>query len=428
MNNYKSQKSQFKKSLLRTLTECCKSPLGGFRGLLLVLVLWSGCKEEGRIDHFDENAPAPAQVTAVMVRNTPGGAVLKYKLPEDENLLCVRAEYEIQPGVMREVKASRFIDSLVLEGFGNARTYNVRLYSVGRNEKMSEPVPVPVNPLTPPVRIAAKQLVENFGAISVRIENPEKASLAIVLKGDTAQSGNQIYLHTFYTSAEKANFIYRGLESAPRIFSVHLRDRWGNLSDTISARLTPWHEEFIPKNTWEEFRLPTDGLPLGNNPQYFLHKAWDGNALTPANTFVSEYAPLPQWQTWDLGVTITMNRFKLWHYENRPQNYEYMHYNQRKFELYGSMSPNPDGSWDDSWIPLGQFECVKPSGQTPPTAEDYAFARAGFEFELEANEFAPEPFVPFRYVRFKTVTVWSTLLVNPPVYIGEISFWGQILK
>jgi len=46
-------------------------------------VLLFGCKEEGRIDHIDDNAPAPVQIdkASITVQNTPGGAVLKYTVP-----------------------------------------------------------------------------------------------------------------------------------------------------------------------------------------------------------------------------------------------------------------------------------------------------------------------------------------------------------
>lgn len=77
--------------------------------IFLVSVIWTGCKEEGRIDFIDMSAPAPGQVKDVVVINRPGGAVLKYTLPEDRNLLYVRAEYEIKPGVIRETKSSFYL-------------------------------------------------------------------------------------------------------------------------------------------------------------------------------------------------------------------------------------------------------------------------------------------------------------------------------
>ena len=34
----------------------------------------------------------------------------------------------------------------------------------------------------------------------------------------------------------------------------------------------------------------------------------------------------------------------------------------KHFELWGSNNPNPDGSFDDSWVLLSEYESVKPSG------------------------------------------------------------------
>ncbi|NLX67516.1 MAG: DUF4959 domain-containing protein, partial [Bacteroidales bacterium] len=84
--------------------------------VFLMSIVGISCKEEGRVDFIDEHAPAPAQVTNVLIENRAGGALLKYTLPVDKNLLYVRAEYEIKPGVIRETKSSYFKDSLVLEG------------------------------------------------------------------------------------------------------------------------------------------------------------------------------------------------------------------------------------------------------------------------------------------------------------------------
>jgi len=384
-----------------------------------------GCNEEGRLDHIDDNAPAPLQIGHIKVRNTPGGAVLKYTVPADENLLYVRAEYEIQPGVMRETMASYFKDSLVLEGFGDTRTYNVKVYSVGRNEKTSAPLTVKVTPLTPPVHMATKILREGFGAVIIQIENPEKANLAIELMGDIDHLGYHIPLQTYYTSREKASFAYRGLDTTPKGFSVYLRDRWSNLSDTITTTLTPWFEEYIPKNTWKVYPLPTDSWqPHPTLLSSTLDKAWDDNTGSIASgCFVNAGdTPVPMWVTWDLGVPIIMSRLKIW------TNYTYVfsYGSPKKFELYGSTNPNQNGIWDDSWIPLGQFEILIPSGQETPTNDDIAIGRAGFDFDLEESEFAPDPFVPIRYIRYKAVSTWSGAS-NIAQYLNEISFWGQVI-
>ena len=106
---------------------------------MLSLLSWYGCKEEGRIDIINEDAPAPLPLTEVTVTPRHGGAVLRYQIPKDENLLCVKAVYEINPGQFNETKASIYLDSLVLKGFGSANTTPVKVYTVGRNGKLRLP-------------------------------------------------------------------------------------------------------------------------------------------------------------------------------------------------------------------------------------------------------------------------------------------------
>ena len=264
----------------------------------LLLVFITGCKEEGRVDYFNKNAPAPAQVKITEIRNTPGGAVLKYKVPNDENLLYVKAVYEIQPGVQLETKSSYYKDSLVLEGFGAVRTYDVNLYSVGKNEKASEPLTVQINPDTPPIQLASLELNATFGGVSVKVNNPKRANLAIVLMGDTAQLGYQTTLQTFYMSGEKANFSYRGLDAIPLDFSIYMRDRWGNLSDIKTATLTPWFMEFIPKDTWREVHLPTDSWePAEGRDEYAIRQAWSNDFDTWYVMLFNKPAAIPHWFT-----------------------------------------------------------------------------------------------------------------------------------
>ena len=405
-----------------------KSPYGGDSGgllsLLLVLVLaLFGCKEEGRIDHIDDSAPAPAQVTNVTVRNTPGGAVLKYTLPADKNLLYIRAEYEIQPGVILEAKSSNYKDSLVLEGFGDERVYDVKLYSVGKNEKASDPLIQQVQPLMAPVHLATKQLRETFGGIAVDIENPERANLAIGLLADLDTMGYMSEVMTFYTSKPKGYFTYRGLDSVPYTFSVYFRDRWNNYSDTITAELTPWYEEFIPKGTWIEYNLPGDMQPV--NASYPLRTAFDG--ITTGSGFHGlETTPLPSVVTWDMGITAKLSRLKFFPRKHVDDRWKRGH--PRIFEIWGSNAPNPNGALDDTWIPLGRFESEKPSGPgSQITQEDIDFADAGIDFDFVVSDFAPDPYAPVRYIRFRTISTYANASLST-THILEISFWGILAK
>lgn len=394
--------------------------------IFLLTLICNSCKEEGRIDFIDDSIPAPGKVTNVVVHNKPGGAVLKYTLPLDKNLLYVRAEYEIKPGVINETKSSFFKDSLVLEGFGIPTTYDVRLFSVGKNEKESEPLIVQINPTTAPVQLATKKFRDTFGGVAIDFENPEESSLAIVLMADTANLGYRSELITYYTSSPKGSFTYRGVEGLDPVeqeFAVYLRDRWGNYSDTIIANVTPWFEEFIPKSTWTNYTLPNDIPPV--NASYPITRIWDENYDVDGFHGI-ETQMLPSTLTWDLGKSVKLSRIKLWPRNHADDRWKRGH--PKVFEIWGSNSPNPTGEMDDSWIPLGRFESLKPSGPgTQITQEDIAFAQEGIEFDFGITDFAPEPFTPIRYIRFRTISTYANASFST-THILEISFWGELLN
>ena len=396
------------------------------KGLIMVflsglMVFFVGCSEEG--GGIDRGGTAPAQVTDINVYNTSGGAVLTYKLSDDKNLLYVQAEYEIRPGVKHETKASYFIDSLVLEGFGDTLTHNVKLFTVGRNEKTSEPLSVPVNPKTPPIHLATKNLRETFGGVAIDVENPERTNLAIVLMADTANVGYMSDLYTFYSSLPKATFNFRGLDSIPYSFAVYFRDRWKNLSDTLITTVKPLYEEEITKNTWREFPLPDDAPPL--NTRYRVGNIWNEDLAGGNSIFFTENQPLPAMITWDFGKTVMPSRLKFWP-RNHPDDL-WKRGNLKVFELYGSMAPNADGSLDDSWRPIGRFECEKPTPGTFVTQEDIDAHLAGFEYDIVVDDFATNPFVPIRYMRLVVVSTYNNTSISS-IGIQEISFWGTNSK
>lgn len=405
--------------------------------LISLLFVVSGCKEEGRLDHIDMSAPAPEQIYDITMRATAGGAVLKYKMPKDENLLYVKAVYQIETGAIHTAKASCYEDSLVLEGFGEVKPYPIQLYSVGRNEKESAPVTYEVTPLTPAYLTAFEhlELKAGFGGVSVSFKNPDKAALAIVLMGDTANTGEYTELETFYTEASMGSFPFRGLKEKESKFAVYLRDRWEHYSGTKEALLTPLYEEVIPKNKFKNAALPTDMYePVeGNYNLYAIEQLWDGVATDRNKMFATtKSAPIPQWFTVDLGRTATISRVKL-HQRGKGSRGEIQVYsgsNVRKFELYGSMAPNPNGDWDDSWIPLGTFVSNKPSGEgTTVTEEDHQYACIdGVNYDLEESEFAPDPFVPVRYLRFKVLETYMGQTTSGSIWISELDVFGQEIK
>ncbi|HYH55764.1 MAG TPA: DUF4959 domain-containing protein, partial [Anseongella sp.] len=106
---------------------------------LAYLLAFAGCKEQEGMQPVNRNDQQPAQVSNVQVENLPGGARISYTLPSSENILYIKAVYEIREGVEQEVKSSYYNRSLIIEGFPNTEEYDVDIYTVSRGEVESEP-------------------------------------------------------------------------------------------------------------------------------------------------------------------------------------------------------------------------------------------------------------------------------------------------
>ncbi|MDR1339338.1 MAG: DUF4959 domain-containing protein [Prevotellaceae bacterium] len=407
--------------------------------MIAALMYISGCSEEGRIDHFDDSAPAPAPVTGVQVENTPGGAVISYNIPNDKNLLGVKVVYT-RNGEVCESKTSKFMNYLVVEGFGSTASQEVQLYSVGINEKLSEPVPVSINPLVPSVQTVTFDLEVAFGGVVASLEeNVSTANLSLVLLMDTLYSAGEkrqwVQVQAFYTESVARRFTQRGLDSKAIDFALYVRDRWGNTSDTIYRTLTPLEEVKLSKEKFANMKLPSDFYLSAENDSYPLENMWSGNESSDHTIYASEMrAPRPSWVTIDFGYTAAISRIQML---PRPDYELYSGSAPRTFELWGSTNPNLDGSWDESWTLLGEFEQFKPSGYGeelevgPITDEDKDYWYNRTEFELTRTENVPNPYMPVRYIRLKftsSFTTYGTEAVQGQIIISELTFWGQLIE
>jgi hypothetical protein len=142
---------------------------------------------------------------------------------------------------------------------------------------------------------------------------------------------------------------------------------------------------------------------------------------------------MPQWFTIDLGHKMAISRFQKWprsHYDEM-----YSGSAPRVFQLWGSNNPNPNGSWDESWHLLGEFEQFKPSGYGegievgPVTDEDIDYWKNRTEFELIVSEQTPNAHMTITHLRFKTLSTFTTYgleATTGQLIIAELSFWGQL--
>jgi hypothetical protein len=384
--------------------------------LALATVFYT-CKEDTHTP-INSGSEAPARIQNPVVENLAGGAKITYALPEGtKSVLYVQAEYQIRPGVVREAKSSYYTNSLVVDGFGQSGEYEVKLYTVGRNEKRSEPVSVKINPLPSAVTTVFKSLVvkEDWGGISFSFQNANEANLAVeVITPDSL--GDWTTSEIFYTKMKEARFSVRGFEPVKRRFGIFLRDRWDNRSDTIMGEYTPMLEQFLDKSKFKEMNLPTDYNAPHSNGTLRMSRIWDGQYTSETDFVTVPGKGLPQWFTFDLGSLTKLSRIVL--FKRISANFLYNSGAVKKWELWGSANPNPDGSFDDSWTLLSTCQSIKPSGLPPGqnTNEDRDYAAKGEEFEFPAD--AP----PVRYIRWKTLENWGNVT---HVNITEIDVFGQ---
>lgn len=388
--------------------------------LLVIFAIagWQSCKREDRLDHFDFNAPAPQQVSNIKVIPEAGGATILYQVPKDQNLAYVKAVYEIQKGVFREAKASIYTDTLKLVGFGDTSAHEVKIYSIGKNEKASEALSVMVSPKIPPVISAFKSIdmVATFGGVRVTFENKDRADLAVVLMVDTTGMNTWASATTYYSSAISGIFAARGYDTLEKRFAIFIRDRWNNRSDTLIQKIKPLYEMRIPKATWNVLELPTDQKEIAEN--YVLRNLWDGGDKGGLGSIYasSNASKLPQWFTIDLGKRVLISRFNE---HQEAWNHLYSGSAVKRFEVWGSNNPDTDGGWKN-WQLLGTFESYKPSGLPlgQVTDEDRNYANAtGESFEFVV----PPPAV--RYLRWKTLETYAS---PGQVVIQELDLYGKI--
>lgn len=387
------------------------------KSIIIIAVAFglAACTKEGRIDHLDSTMPAPPPVTNINVVPGPGSAAITYDVPDDPNLLYVKALYEIREGVYREAKTSFYMDTLHLEGFGDTETYQVKIFSVGKNEKESLPVTADVTPLKSPVQSAFEslELSATFGGVRISFENSAKANLIIGVLIDTTGYKTWATVTDFYTSAEEGTFSVRGYDATEKEFAVVLKDRWSNRSDTLIQPVVPLFDELVDRNNIRPLVLPNDAVVLGPNND--VSKMFDGMKAGNVDVYGStNAASFPQWFTFDFGEKVIISRFKSY---QRIAPFTYGLSAVKAFEIWGSNDPQSDGSWD-SWELLGQFESFKPSGLPFPQYTDEDVNYAGIQGEdFEFDDLQPA----YRYIRFKTLETWD---MGGQVAIAELEIWG----
>ena len=403
-----------------------------FKLLLLfcsLSVIVAGCKQDTLAPMIDDGH-APGAIKAPLVENIPGGAKITYTLPDDLNLLYVRADYEVN-GIKKEAKASFYQKSLVVEGYADTAIHHVKLYAVSRSEKASAPVEVSIKPLISSLIKVRKSLTfkESFGGFSTRFVNEDKANMVIgaLLWNEDQREWRQIDAN--YTSLEAGKFNVRGLQPVLQKFGLYVRDRWGNLSDTLKFELVPIYEIELDKKKFLDLRkkhpipqmapVPVSGAGVKEfvdyNSTYVWKNLFDGNTSSMFHT--KQNVDQPAWLPIDLGVNARLSRYKLW--QRSGSTWAFNHGNPHKWEIWGTNTPADV----NSWVKLDEQIMIKPSGLplNQNSNEDNELGVNGQEYEF------PEDVPAVRYVAWKAIDCWGAVGgATGFFHLFELSFYGQV--
>jgi hypothetical protein len=391
------------------------------RYLLICILLILGCSEEERDAYGSDEIP-PDAVEINSVENKPGGAIIKFTPPTNEDLLYIRGAYSDENGISKQVIVSSVIDTLSIIGFGQTGDYNVDVTAIDTSDNESVAVTTTISPLEAPIHAILESIegAQDFGGINISYLNPTRAEVSLNMS-ILDQDGNQVFKESFYTSQANSSYSFRGYDPIPTTFIIYVEDRWGNKSITKTLESTPLEDVFLDKGFFSIQQMPGD--ESFSEYGFSANQMWDGSWSSQWNCGHTNFLALPHQLTINLGQLARLNRFKLY---QRGGTELYKHGNPKRFQIYGRenldnlpiYSPSNPG---DGWILLGEFESFKPSGLPPGsnTEEDYLFQDNGEDFVFDSNIQQYN----IQYIRFVNLETWNNQMVS---VIGELSFWGSV--
>lgn len=388
--------------------------------LLLLTILIFAINSCSKQDDGDTTPPSVLTIDSVTPTN--GGGIISYTLPNDDDILYVRAEYTNSNGVDVSRASSSYNNSIEIDGLNQTTALTITLYVVDQNYNQSAPIYVELVPLDSFIYLVQESIEVNtdLGGFRITWENIQSKTVYVFVH---INNGTEEEIRILSSNNSSESIAVRGLPSEEITISTRIEDFDEN-STTLEEKgtLTPLFEQVIDKSTWT---LVASQSVNGNAWEGASANFWDDVIDTTNNNSDNSYFMI--WRDlnggsldWPLDLVIDLNknvkitRFTVWQrafWYNGPSDvpYYFQEENMKSFNLYAS---NDAQVWEE----LGQFDIGDPrdsEGNIPQSALDSA--ANGHEFELD------EVSESFRYLKFRVTSNYgSEAYVNG----SEITMYG----
>jgi hypothetical protein len=333
-------------------------------------------------DVKDSQAPGP--VSNVNVENRNGSALLTYTLPDDPDLMGVKACFSLNSEYQNlEVYASAQTDTLILDGFGDTEAHSVVLYAVDESGNVSTGVTATVQPLQPLVIDigASIDAMGGFGCIYVTWENPENRDVAVEVFIKDSLDNWQLH-NTYFSNRDSVRWRVQVAEQNKEIdYRVQVRDRFMNYAEAKEYSLTALEEnEILPKENgvdiwyapadYEDKWLKWTGdlRHTNNSPSHLFKNLYSGTTANSethyyqGTAFYRYYFPeeptnqnnpiLPpnhEYLTVDMGREAYYSRLKCWLRNRSPLGSSPL---WSELEVWGSNNPRSLDEFPDQMTSL----------------------------------------------------------------------------
>ena len=201
-------------------------------------------------DKEDGDTTPPGVLTVDMVTPTNGGGIINYTLPDDNDILYVKAEYTNSNGVDVSRASSSYNNSIEIDGLNQTTALTITLYVVDENFNQSAPILIELVPLESFIYLVQEsiELAADLGGFRITWDNIESKTVYVYVH---INGGTEEEVRILSSDNAQESVAVRGLPSTEISISTRVQDFDENTT-TLEQKgtLTPLFEEVIDKSTW----------------------------------------------------------------------------------------------------------------------------------------------------------------------------------